>query len=49
MSSTTFQCPKCGGTFQTQQQLQEHAAREHSAPQEQSYRCAACGGTFATQ
>lgn len=39
-------CPVCGMGFDTQQQLDEHAAQMHG---KSNVRCPACGAEFDTQ
>jgi len=43
-----FTCAKCGGEFDSQDQLDAHARDEH-APSGGGFICAACGGEFGSR
>lgn len=44
-----FTCAKCGGEFESQDQLDGHVRDEHAAPSGGGFICAACGGEFSSQ
>jgi DNA-directed RNA polymerase subunit RPC12/RpoP len=43
-----FRCEKCGGEFDSQEQLDAHAREEHGASAG-GHICAACGMAFGSQ
>lgn len=46
MSDNQFNCPTCGGNFQTKQELDSHSQEMHSKaekPQEHAIACSKCG------
>jgi DNA-directed RNA polymerase subunit RPC12/RpoP len=51
VATEQYRCEKCGTTFESQEELQQHASRSHSATGGAggSYRCDACGSGFGSQ
>ncbi len=46
MSDNQFNCPACGGNFQSKEELDSHAQQMHSKKEEQqehSMTCSKCG------
>lgn len=46
MSDKQFNCPACGGNFQSKEELDSHAQEMHGKaeePQEHSMTCSKCG------
>jgi uncharacterized C2H2 Zn-finger protein len=50
MAGSGFNCPTCGATFSSKEELMEHnKVHMSSTPPQQQLKCPACGATFSTQ
>jgi uncharacterized C2H2 Zn-finger protein len=46
MTAEQHKCERCGGSFGSERELQQHAQEAHGAG---SFKCHACGGEFSSQ
>jgi predicted RNA-binding Zn-ribbon protein involved in translation (DUF1610 family) len=46
---SSYACPTCGATFETEGELKEHGKLHMSSTPAQQFKCPACGATFASQ
>ena len=48
-TGSSYECPTCGATFETEMELNDHGKVHMSSTPAQQFKCPACGATFATQ